>query len=186
MLADAHISSLGYLWDKATAGYAFRFNEKSHKQHENRSIYTKLTNICTTSSPADSLRASSHIWASETSLARTRERAARASGSSERRSREARFACPNRRACSQATPRIHRCAGILEMPGSQAHRERLRVTAPSVNRFRLEKQQLWKCITLFRRFLNRHCTTTTGEVSNFQVYGERKHKATIFFFLFWT
>ena len=80
MLADAHISSLGYLWDKATAGYAFRFNEKSNKQHENRSIYTKLTNICTTSSPADSLRASSHIWASETSLARTRERAARASG----------------------------------------------------------------------------------------------------------
>ena len=105
---------------------------------------------------------------------------------SERRSREANFACPNRRACSQATPRIHRCAGILEMPGSQAHRERLRVTAPSVNRFRLEKQQLWKCITLFRRFLNRHCTTATGEVSNFQVYGERKHKATIFFFLFWT
>ena len=72
MLADAHISSLGYLWDKATAGYAFRFNEKSNKQHENRSIYTKLTNICTTSSPADSLRASSPIWASETSLARTR------------------------------------------------------------------------------------------------------------------
>ena len=63
---------------------------------------------------------------------------------SERRSREARFACLNRRACSQATPRIHRCAGILEMPGSQAHRERLRVTAPSVNRFRLEKQQLQK------------------------------------------
>ena len=60
--------------------YAVRFNEKSNKQHETRSIYTKLTNICTTSSPADSLRASSHIWASETSLARTRERAARASG----------------------------------------------------------------------------------------------------------
>ena len=182
MLADAHISSLGYLWDKATAGYAVRFNEKSNKQHENRSIYTKLTNICTTSSPADSLRASSsHLGEWNES----RENA-RASGSSERRSREARFACPNRRACSQATPRIHRCAGILEMPGSQAHRERLRVTAPSVNRFRLEKQQLWKCITLFRRFLNRHCTTTTGEVSNFQVYGERKHKATIFFFLCWT
>ena len=41
-----------------------------------------------------SLRASSPIWASETSLARPRERAAR--------SREARFACPNRRACSHA------------------------------------------------------------------------------------
>ena len=92
------------------------------------------------------------------------------------RSREARFACPNRRACSRATPLIHRCAGILEMPGSQAHRERLRVTAPSVNRFRLEKQQLWKCITLFRRFLNRHCSTTTGEILIFTFYGERKHK----------
>ena len=52
--------------------YAVRFNEKSNKQHENRSIYTKLTNIWTTSSPADSLRANSPIWASETSLARTR------------------------------------------------------------------------------------------------------------------
>jgi len=30
-----------------------RFNEKTNKQHENRSIYTKLTNICTTSYPAD-------------------------------------------------------------------------------------------------------------------------------------
>ena len=40
--------------DKATnVVYAVRFNEKSNKQHENRSIYTKLTNICTTSSPAD-------------------------------------------------------------------------------------------------------------------------------------
>ena len=33
--------------------YAVRSNEKSNKQHENRSIYTKLTNICTTSAPAD-------------------------------------------------------------------------------------------------------------------------------------
>ena len=29
------------------------------------------------------------------------------------------------------------------------------------NRFRLEKQELWKCITLFCTFLCRHCTTTT-------------------------
>ena len=41
-----------------------------------------------------SLRASSPIWASETSLTRTRERAAKPRGA---RSREARFACPNRR-----------------------------------------------------------------------------------------
>ena len=56
-----------------------------------------------------SLRASSPIWASETSLARTRERAAKPQGAEERflvpslaRSREARFACLNRRTCSQA------------------------------------------------------------------------------------
>ena len=41
-----------------------------------------------------SLRASSPIWASETSLARTRE---------------ARFACPNRRACSQASHDVYLC-----------------------------------------------------------------------------
>ena len=40
-----------------------------------------------------SLRASSPIWASETSLARTRERATKPRGAG---SREARFACPNR------------------------------------------------------------------------------------------
>ena len=45
-------------------------------------------------------RASSPIWASETSLARTHEQK---EGPSLARSREARFACPNRRVCSQAT-----------------------------------------------------------------------------------
>ena len=54
-----------------------------------------------------SLLASSPVWASKTGLARTRERAAKPRGAEERspslaRSREARFACPNRRACSQA------------------------------------------------------------------------------------
>ena len=65
----------------------------------------------------DSLRASSPVWASETGLARTRERAAgtfsrclRADVSyflcyTRASSREARFACPNRRACSQANSR---------------------------------------------------------------------------------
>ena len=46
------------------------------------------------------------VWASETGLARTRERAAKprgADGPSLARSREARFACPNRRACSKAS-----------------------------------------------------------------------------------
>ena len=75
----------------------------------------------------NSLRASSPIWASETSLARTREghvfyvlRSFRGGnenlweivasspflGPSLARSREARFARPNRRACSQARPRM--------------------------------------------------------------------------------
>ena len=47
----------------------------------------------------DSLPASSPIWASEASRARTSERRSR---EGPRRYREARFACPNRRACSQA------------------------------------------------------------------------------------
>ena len=52
----------------------------------------------------DSLRASSPIWASEASLARTCERAAKPRGAFAR-SREAHFACPNRRACSQGRTR---------------------------------------------------------------------------------
>ena len=53
-----------------------------------------------------SLRASPPIWASKASRAGTRERAAkpRGAGDSLARSREARFACPNTRACSQARP----------------------------------------------------------------------------------
>ena len=53
-----------------------------------------------------SLRASSPIWASEASLARTRERGAERppplAASPLARSRETRFTRPNRRACSQA------------------------------------------------------------------------------------
>ena len=61
----------------------------------------QLLSLCTLDSclTGFSLRTCSPIWASETSLARTRE-AAR--GPSLARSRAARFACPNRRACSQA------------------------------------------------------------------------------------
>ena len=47
---------------------------------------------------SSSLRASSPIWASEASLARTRERGSRSLA----RSRETCFTRPNRRACSQA------------------------------------------------------------------------------------
>ena len=61
-------------------------------------------NRCAKISFERSLRASSPIWASEASLARTRERAAKPRGApSLARSREAHFAYPNRRACSQAT-----------------------------------------------------------------------------------
>ena len=54
-----------------------------------------------------SLRASCPIWASETSRARTRER-----------SREARFARPNRTACSQAKPlqSFYACYGPATSP----------------------------------------------------------------------
>ena len=47
-----------------------------------------------------SLRASSPIWASNASLARTRERRPSRLRRSLARSRETRFTCPNRRACS--------------------------------------------------------------------------------------
>ena len=70
-----------------------------------------------------SLRASSPIWASDPSLARTRERAAKPRGAEESspflgpslaRSWEARFARPNRRACSQARKKtIQRVWGDL-------------------------------------------------------------------------
>ena len=40
-------------WGDKLGVWCVRFNEKSDKQHENRSIYTKLRNICTTSSPAN-------------------------------------------------------------------------------------------------------------------------------------
>ena len=67
--------------------------------------------MCVIDEKCCSLRASSPIWASEANLARTRERAAKSRGAGERpflgplaraRSREAHFAYPNRRACSQA------------------------------------------------------------------------------------
>ena len=64
---------------------------------DGKSIY-----ICFEIQISRSLRASSPIWASEVSRAKTRERAAKPRGAgSLARSREARFACPNRRACSQ-------------------------------------------------------------------------------------
>ena len=67
-----------------------------------------------------SLQASSPIWASEASLARTHERAREAEerracndlGPSLARSREAR---PNRRACSQAMPESHQAFEVAEV-----------------------------------------------------------------------
>ena len=68
---------------------------------------------------APSLRASSPIWASEASLARTRERAAKKRGQRKARSREARFVRPNRRACSQARKPL--CSRVLARLVSLAH-----------------------------------------------------------------
>ena len=40
-----------------------RFNEERNKQHDNRPIYTRLTNICTTSSPVDpQMRGNLNAW----------------------------------------------------------------------------------------------------------------------------
>ena len=72
-----------------------------------------------------SLRASSPIWASEASLARTRERGAARSPflcpsrlrRSLARSRETRLTRPNRRACSQATSWPERL--VLQASGFQ-------------------------------------------------------------------
>ena len=40
-------------WEGRQTRSSVRFNEERNKQHENRPIYIKLTNICTTSSLAD-------------------------------------------------------------------------------------------------------------------------------------
>ena len=73
--------------------YLFDLTIETNYQND-RTYFAKLPS-CPFIVITDSLRASSPIWASETSLARTR-------GPSLEHSREARFACPNRRACSQA------------------------------------------------------------------------------------
>ena len=67
-----------------------------------RDMYITNFEISYVNRIADSLRASSSIWASEASLAKTRERAAKPRGPSLACSRKARFACSNRRAFSQA------------------------------------------------------------------------------------
>ena len=81
-------------WKFCWCSLSFRFRQRNQTIKQN-----------------SSLRASSPIWASEASLTRARERAAkpgagegkRNPGPSLERSREAHFACPNRRACSQAS-----------------------------------------------------------------------------------
>ena len=91
-------------------------------------------------SEALSLRASSPLWASEASLARTRL------GPSLARSREAHFACPNRRACSQAKKPFE---GKLIYSGAKW-------------RF-IEQYVYWnliqdkKIFELWRNILNAHC-----------------------------
>ena len=52
--------------------------------------------------------------------------------------------------------------------------------------FRLAKQHLCTCITLFCTFPRRHCTTTMWKCLNFTFCREREHKTTTFFFFSWT
>ena len=54
-------------------------------------------------------------------------------------------------------------------------------------RFRLAKQQLCTCITLFCTFPYRHCTTSYDvRLPNFTFYGGQEHMTTNFFFFLWT
>ena len=54
------------------------------------------------------------------------------------------------------------------------------------NRFRLAKQQLCTCITVFCNFHCRRCTTYDVKLPNLTFYGGREHKTAIFFFFSWT
>ena len=54
------------------------------------------------------------------------------------------------------------------------------------NRFRLAKQQLCSCITLFCTFLCRSCTTTTWKCLLSRFVEDREHKKRKFFLLSWT
>ena len=57
---------------------------------------------------------------------------------------------------------------------------------PGCNRFRLAKQQLCTCITVFCNFHCRRCTTYDVKLPNLTFYGGREHKTAIFFFFSWT
>ena len=84
-----------------TTVQAGRKRDKTTWQHEGTKVHVgkEHEKITPQYQGLTRLRARSPIWASEASLARTRERPAKLSLT---RSREAHFACPNRRACSQA------------------------------------------------------------------------------------
>ena len=144
--------------------YAVRFNEKSNKQHENRSIYTKLTNICTTSSPADSLRASSPIWASETSLVRTRVLARLAS-----------------------LPRWSTDAmEFLKCPGPKRTGSACAWRLPVWIGLDYKNNNFESASFSFEDFLTVTARLRPVKFLIFTFYGERKHKQRIFFFRFWT
>ena len=83
----------------------FKFVDTTfHSSQKKPQKHTTANGHFTTIVKNHSLQASSPIWVSEVSLARTRERGGRPSRlrRSLTRSRETRFTRPNRRACSQA------------------------------------------------------------------------------------
>ena len=98
-----------------------------------------------------SLRASSPIWASKTSLARTREQVAKPRGAG-KGAREARFAWPNRRACSQASVGG---AGLLRVKGEFRWRARARARV-------LPSRALQKLIKSDRRLSRRLLSCLLG------------------------
>ena len=65
-------------------------------------------------------------------------------------------------------------------------RRRRRGERQKSNSFRLAKQKLCTCITLFCTFLCRRCTTTTWNFPVSRLMKDVNAKTRIFFFFFWT
>ena len=94
-------------WKFESLGVSFTRNDQHLAVQSSVWIVRKYWTVPCERIVRSSLRASSRIWTSEASLKRTRERVAGPSRlrRSLPRSRAARFARPNRRACSQAISR---------------------------------------------------------------------------------
>ena len=83
----------------------------------------------------------------------------------------------------------HRASGMYQLREVKQPRGRRQQERQKSNRFRLTKQQLCTCITLFCTLLSRRCTTTMNYdviMPNYPFCRGRKHQKTTFFFFSWT